>query len=115
MWARAPWMVLPCGSTTAFFGVTIIFAFMLISRSRSRWAAWCGNCLTGASFFAPARRAGGQPGRIAGANFRAASGTGRALRNGDAVEFMGPADRILEPENAVQILHEAQLCPGNKI
>src|ERR1041385_5685361 len=28
MCSRALWMVLPCGSSTAFFGVTIIFAFI---------------------------------------------------------------------------------------
>src|ERR1039457_1732611 len=28
--SRATWTVLPCGSTTAFFGVMMIFAFMLV-------------------------------------------------------------------------------------
>src|SRR5438105_1261042 len=33
MWARAFWIVLPCGSTTAFLGVIMILAFKNNSRA----------------------------------------------------------------------------------
>src|SRR6266581_4118842 len=36
MWAKALWMVLPCGSTTAFFGVIMILAFKSCSLRRAQ-------------------------------------------------------------------------------
>src|SRR5690349_21171044 len=53
MCSRALWTVLPCGSSTAFFGVMIIFAFMrngLILPVKNR-SAGCEELDRVASFF----------------------------------------------------------------
>src|SRR3990172_8289734 len=41
MWASALWTVFPCGSTTAFFGVMTIFAFMSLRAYPRKNQAEC--------------------------------------------------------------------------
>src|SRR5258708_2109652 len=58
MWARAFWTVLPCGSSTAFFGVMIIFAFMCGGLPRKFFPEVRENKMRGPECFCKGKQGG---------------------------------------------------------